>query len=558
MACVGVSAPSKPARLRAISSSSRRDPRARSRVAEALGADRDERRARVEQIARVTAALDAAHADDGIATRAATARDLRERDRADGRARQAAGAAAQPRRAGAVAGAAPYARSVLISDTASAPAASRGLRDGGDVGGVRRELDDQRLGRQRAHLARAARPSSPGSAPMSRPVSTFGQETLSSSAATSSRSSTRLDQRGDLARGRAHDVGDQRDRQPRELGQVLLEVAAQALVGQADRVDQPGRRSHSRGGGLPSRGSSVIVLETKAANGNALEQRVAERAPRGDRVERARAVDDRVRELEAAEVDRALNAPAPPRSVERAVEHRARRRTGAGSRRRAVGTTQPKQAPKPHAMPGLERELGGTSRAGAQRPHRLEHRRRAAGVDDGVRRRRRARSASRSVTRPWWPTRAVVGGDARRRAAARRPRRGAASRKPSSAGAGAPRRAARPARSPAARCPTPPPHEQRAAAVAAARAKPRPSGPSDAAARRRRRSSHRRAVPGPDVLEHELAGAPSLARAGPRTRAAGTGARPSPPPQRSRRGEHVELARARRPGRRGRRAASTT
>ena len=28
-----------------------------------------------------------------------------------------------------------------------------GLRDGGDVGGVRRQLDDQRLGRQRADLA---------------------------------------------------------------------------------------------------------------------------------------------------------------------------------------------------------------------------------------------------------------------------------------------------------------------------------------------------------------------------------------------------------------------
>ena len=50
-----------------------RDPRAGGGVAEALGADRDERRADVEQIARVRGALHAAHPITGIATRAATA-----------------------------------------------------------------------------------------------------------------------------------------------------------------------------------------------------------------------------------------------------------------------------------------------------------------------------------------------------------------------------------------------------------------------------------------------------------------------------------------------------
>ena len=48
-----------------------------------------------------------------------------------------------------------------------------------------------------------------------------------------------------------------------ELGEVLGDVALEALVGQADRVDRaPPGASHSRGGGLPSRGSSVIVFDT--------------------------------------------------------------------------------------------------------------------------------------------------------------------------------------------------------------------------------------------------------------------------------------------------------
>ena len=72
--------------------------------------------------------------------------------------------------------------SVLISDSASPrrPAAARHRRD---VGGVGRELHDQRLGGQRAARASSAS-SSRGSAPMSSPVSTFGHETFSSSAAT--------------------------------------------------------------------------------------------------------------------------------------------------------------------------------------------------------------------------------------------------------------------------------------------------------------------------------------------------------------------------------------
>ena len=158
------------------------------------------------------------------------------RRRARGRAR---GRGASRGRASAIA------RSVLISETASAPPSSRGARAGGDVGGVGRELDDQRLARG-GRTARTTRSSATGSAPMSRPVSTFGQETLSSIAAISARSSQRSEQARDLAGGRAHDVRDQRRRgTPRAAsaipGSSCVEVALEALVGQADRVDQSGR-----------------------------------------------------------------------------------------------------------------------------------------------------------------------------------------------------------------------------------------------------------------------------------------------------------------------------
>ncbi len=50
----------------------------------------------------------------------------------------------------------------------------------------------------------------------------------------------RSQQLRDLLGGGAHHVGDERHGQTCELGQVLCDVALQALVGQADRVDQAG------------------------------------------------------------------------------------------------------------------------------------------------------------------------------------------------------------------------------------------------------------------------------------------------------------------------------
>jgi hypothetical protein len=98
-----------------------------------------------------------------------------------------------------------------MSETGVGPGRLGGGRGGRDVGGVRRELDDQRLAGERPHAATTA-PSSRGSAPMSRPVFTFGQETFSSIASISARGVDRLDERGDLVGGRAHHVRDERHR----------------------------------------------------------------------------------------------------------------------------------------------------------------------------------------------------------------------------------------------------------------------------------------------------------------------------------------------------------
>ena len=74
------------------------------------------------------------------------------------------------------------------------------------------------------------------------------------------------------------------------------------LLGSPIELTIPAGVSQSRGGGLPARGSGVIVFETKAEKGNSRQQRVAEGPPGGDRIEGPGAVDDRVAQLQAAEL----------------------------------------------------------------------------------------------------------------------------------------------------------------------------------------------------------------------------------------------------------------
>ena len=293
----------------------------------------------------------------------------------------------RPATARRVRGSIAVARSVLISDSASAPASSAASRDRPDVGDVRRQLHDQRLRGQRAHaghqgchLARlgahhAARLHvRAGDVQLERRDLGRGPATASTSVANSScEKPATLTIRGT---GRVASSGRSCSRNP-----------ARPLLGRPIELISPAGVSHRRGGGLPPRGASVIVLETKAANGKLLAERVARRcaAPRSRRRCRSRSGPDararspRGRSRGPCRSGRcALSLPAllagprprPP----------GRPRTAAGSRVR-VRTTQPKQAPKPHAMPASSASCAGHRACGADPPHRLEHRRRPARVD---------------------------------------------------------------------------------------------------------------------------------------------------------------------------------
>ena len=125
------------------------------------------------------------------------------------------------------------------------------------------------------------------------------------------------DEAGDvLARG-AHDVDDQRHGQLGELRQVLLEVAVEALVGQPDRVDHAA-------GQLPQPRRRVALarlerdgLGDEGGERELLVEGVAEGAACRDGVERPGAVDDPVRERDAAELDhsssRSMTGPSTQR-----------------------------------------------------------------------------------------------------------------------------------------------------------------------------------------------------------------------------------------------------
>ena len=189
----------------------------------------------------MTAALYPTHPDDGDANAPPYFGNLCERDRANGgsgdAARACRRATARPGRRGC--GAIP--RSVLISETASAPCASAAAAtSAGDAQlGVSLTISGFVV---RARTASSSAATSAGSAPNIRPVLTFGQETLSSSAVTSGRSATVSTSRPDLVVRVAHHVDDQRHRQPRELRQILGQEALEALVREPDRVQQSTRQ----------------------------------------------------------------------------------------------------------------------------------------------------------------------------------------------------------------------------------------------------------------------------------------------------------------------------
>ena len=207
------------------------------------------RRPPAMQVVRLTSALNPAHPDDRDARPArGPRRPGRARSRGPpGRTRRRSRRRATARRAGADGSAMP--RSVLMSETASAPCASAAAAtSAGDVQfGVSFTISGLRG--ERAHARRAARAVSPGSAPMTMPVFDVRAGDVELERGDLVALGERRHELGDLLAGEAHDVDDQRHRQLGELRQVVLEVAVEALVRQPDRVDhaagqlpQPRRR----------------------------------------------------------------------------------------------------------------------------------------------------------------------------------------------------------------------------------------------------------------------------------------------------------------------------
>ena len=264
-----------------------RDPAPGGGIAKAFGADRHAGGARGEEIGGMRARW------RSRPSRSAADRPRRP-PRSPARAPPPAPPARRPRpcrrraTAAALRGSSAMPLSVLISDTASAPASSAARATAAGSLAFGRELHDQRLRAERAHgLARPARsrrdrrPSrarSPRSG-RTRSARSAPPRRARPRAATSVASSSRLKPITDTTSGTGSSASS---------GRSEAEEALEPLVGQPDRVDQAGR-------GLPQARRRVALarlerdrLRDEGVEGEALEQRVAEGPPGGDRVEGAR------------------------------------------------------------------------------------------------------------------------------------------------------------------------------------------------------------------------------------------------------------------------------
>ncbi len=207
-----------------------------------------------------------------------------------------------------VPGSRPVARSVLISDTASAPpsSAASATAAGSAVFGVSFTISGFSVSGRRAEQSASV---SAGCSPTIRPDLTFGQETLSSIAATSSRSPTPATSREKPSR---------RSPSPRRpAGRAAPPAAAGPLPGsprgpcsEPDGVDHPARgliKARRRIARARLRGDR---LRDEGGEREPLEQGVAECPPSCDRVERAGAVQYGVLQGQAADADHRCPAPA--------------------------------------------------------------------------------------------------------------------------------------------------------------------------------------------------------------------------------------------------------
>ena len=255
------------------------------RIPEGFAPDGDQICARTQKVVGVTAALYSTHPDDGDPNAPPYFGDLGERDRADRRSGHAAGlppSHGSPGRCGC--GAIP--RSVLISETASAPCASAAAAtsageaqlgvsftiSGFAVRGadrVQQVRDLDRIGAE--HQA--------GLDVRAGDVELQRSDLVALADGSTSRATSSC--------GAAHDVDDQRDRQLGELRQVLRQEAVETLVGQPDRVQQAARQLVQPRRRIALARGERDRLGHERGEREAGQQGVTKRTVSGDRVKRA-------------------------------------------------------------------------------------------------------------------------------------------------------------------------------------------------------------------------------------------------------------------------------
>ncbi len=343
------------------------DSSAGPRVAEALGADGHRRRAGGEQVGRVGTGCDPAHADHGHPHAPGDGGHLSKGHRTDGRSREAARPAAEPRAAGAgIEGRTP--EGVYERDRVSPGILRRGRHRRG-LGGGRAQLDDEgKVGEGTHVLDRPGRLARVG-AHLEAGLHVRAGEVELDERYLGPRAHLG-DELAELGAVEAHHRDDERHREPCENRQVLGQEAREALVRKSDRVEQAGRGLPETRRGVARAGSEGEGFRDERVKGKPLDELVAEGTPGGDRVEGAGAVEDRPGQADAAEVDGrkaggqaavlggTLRRPAegwarPRRQCtapsKSAVSSRAASSTGPSRHRRTkpsrVGTAQPKQAP---------------------------------------------------------------------------------------------------------------------------------------------------------------------------------------------------------------------
>ena len=223
--------------------------------------------------------------------------------------------------------------SVLMSDTASAPASSAAAATAAGsaaLGVSLTTIGSSVSGRTRS----TARAVSPGSAPITSPLSTFGHDTFSSSIATSGplpharhqpASSSRLKPITDTTSGTGSSA---------RRGRSCPGSPSRPLFGSPIELIIPAGVSHRRGGGLPWRGSSVIVFDTNAWNG----KRSRSASPKARRAAIASNVPEPFRtgpvQPHPGKVDGARGHPQCPAPGTSAVSSRSASSTGPSTHRR--------------------------------------------------------------------------------------------------------------------------------------------------------------------------------------------------------------------------------